>query len=68
MWETLPAPIAVWLPAGSVQVWSSSGETTDHDHARTPPGSAYPGPVQNGVPHRFVQLNAAGPLSAPSIV
>ena len=40
MCETLPAPIAVLLPAGSVQFSSSSGEITDHDHACTPPGSA----------------------------
>ena len=40
MWETLPEPIAVLLPAGSIQFSSSSGEMTDHDHALTPPGSA----------------------------
>ena len=39
MCETLPAPIAVWLPAGSVQFLSSTGEMTDHDHAITPVGS-----------------------------
>ena len=39
MCETLPEPIAVRLPAGSVQFSSSSGEMTDHDQALTPPGS-----------------------------
>jgi hypothetical protein len=52
--ETLPSPIVVRLPAGSTQYSSSRGEMTDHDHARAPAGTVYPGPVQNGMPQREV--------------
>src|SRR5688572_6124823 len=67
MWETLPAPIAVWLPAGSVHVLSSAGEITVQVHASVG-GSTNPGPVQTGGPHRDVQFQRVGALSALSIV
>ena len=68
MCETLPPPIAWWLPAGSVQRPSSCGETTDQAHATIPSGSEYPGPVQNGVPQRDVQFHSDASFSALSIV
>ena len=67
MCETLASPTGCWLPALSVHVLSSAGESTDHDH-RDPSGSRRPAPVQNGGPQRSVQLKSAGGRSAPSIV
>jgi hypothetical protein len=66
--ETLPSPIAWWLPAGSTQYCSSRGEITDHAQARAPAGTVYPRPLQNGIPQREVQLNRSGVASAWSIV
>src|SRR3954447_16957798 len=65
--ETLASPTGCWLPAGSVQVLSSLGESTDHDQL-LPAGSVRPPPVQNGGPQRSVQLNQTVSRSAPSIV
>src|SRR5256885_11613570 len=59
MCETLASPTGCWLPALSVHVLSSAGESTDHDH-RDPSGSRRPAPVQNGGPQRSVQLKSAG--------
>ena len=65
--ETFASPTGCLLPAGSVHVLSSSGESTDHDHS-DPAGSRRPPPVQNAGPQRSVQLNQTVSRSAPSMV
>src|SRR4051794_17731260 len=67
MWETLASPTVCSFPAGSVQVLSSSGDSTDQDQV-LPGGSVRPGPVQNVGPQRTVQLKKTGGPRAPSIV
>src|SRR3954451_8197503 len=65
--ETFASPTGCSLPALSVHVRSSTGESTDHDHS-LPSGSLRPAPVQNGGPQRSVQLNSCAGPEAPSMV
>ncbi len=67
MWETLASPTGCSLPAGSVNVPSSSGEETDHDQV-LPCGRRRPAPVQNAGPQRTVQSKNDGSPRAPSMV